>query len=1080
MSWIDEELEKLNNQYSSDFDTVGSSSAGDYALPAYLTNQLTGAEAISDVFGFDSSTLRELQEEQEQELSTYRPRVEGLFQAKNFSEGVDWWTDQATLNSLNQIVPVLGYTTAGILQAFPNPIAKGLGKIIGTTTFASQYNAELGDTLQEHEERKGGAPLTTPEKLKAGTVAGFNTLLDYLVPGRISKDVVKQLGGMKNVNKLREQIIETAGQKKLGLLDSFYKGSKYVGGKAVLEGGTEGLQKATQIGTSVDPGYLGTEEGLQSIVEEAVAAGPISGVLSTPAAVGVATEQNRARNQAIRQAEAFNQQRLLQGDVQNIIQNIPEQSGPLQFARKRLEQTGIAKQLQSLADVSVNKAPMVIKRARDDVINRDVADKSGAYNKLNNILQSILPVSSISGEQQVTVNYDRRKSQYTGQLLQPVTQVLNKYADKKYLGLGNQVIPQEINDYIRKVFRGELAPDSNTNLVSKTDMEVLLNAREEAFQLLNRTTGIKREENYIAEPISVDAVKKDKEGFIKDLLETSKKVYYADKKRLGSEFNPDGYIFHENEITARENAENIADSIINGRDPNVVTSKYVRDQVEKEKQGKGKESFEKRRSEEWRGLPDKYREQDVGIILEGYLQKAAARAASAELFGANNANKLQKDVNDLYNSGAINGEEVNRIWDMYDAVHNIYQRDTTENQRNLRNASKVITEISAITHLGLATFSSLTELIWIGEKSGFGNMLATLPKAFDYSFKGVRKFGGRKGPEKESEGWITLGNLGHNLNPAVNERLDSLFNTDKSMVVNAFFRSPFGSFLTQWTNFNRNWAAMAGMSLWNNRANALEKGTLSAIEKRRLMNELKENGVTLNEFKQIAELSKQNGRFNVNVIDDKFLNTQYTKDDGTVTDVRSTLIPYIHKIVDEVVVHPRGYNKPLWMSNPSFAAIAQLKSFPIVFGNTVVKRLLRKIDARNCTSDMGLAVSAVAAMGMAFAVAYLAEQIKSSMRGKDPRDFTWIDYANTTGLSGAFGTVLGAERYGDVTTSILGPGINSINELFTNAIGPFTEGDFPKAGENMVEWFTKSLDNGLGPAGIYYRPSAELFGVEDE
>ena len=1078
MAWIDDELEKLQAQSSGGF---GSTNAGEYAAPAYLSNQFRGAEAISDIFGFDSSTLKELQLEQEDKLSTYRPRVESLFKAENFGEGVDWWKDQATLNSLNQIVPILGYTTAGILQAFPNPVAKVLGKFMAGTTFASQYNAELGDTLQEHEERAGGRQLSTSEKLKAGTTAGFNTLLDYLVPSKISKDVVKQLGGMKNVKNLRDTIIEQSTQNRFGLLQSIGKGSKYVGGVGAREGLTEGTQKATQILSSVDPGYIGTEAGLESVVQEAVSAAPVSAAISTPAGIGAATERNRAINRAINQANTFNQQQLAEGNVDQIIQNIPEKAGVLSSLKRQAdERFGLTDKLTSIGDVTAFKAPMAIKRARDDIINRDVKDKSGAWNKLNNILQSYLPVSSMSGEKQVTINYDRRKAAYTGDLLTPVTQVLNKLSTSRLAGLGTPVMPQEVNDYIRKVFKGELSPTSNTNLVSKEDMEVLLQSRDKAYDLLNKTTGIAKEENYISEPISVDAVKNDREGFIESLLASSKEVYFADKQRLGKDFNPDAYIYSENEITARENAENIADSIIQGRDPNIATSKYIRDQLEKKRQGKGKESFEQSRSKEWRGLDEQYREQDVGVILEGYLQKAAARAASAETFGAKNADKLQKDIDDLYNSGAISGEEVNRIWDMYDAVHNIYKRDTTEAQRNFRQISKVATEVAAITHLGLATFSSLTELVWIGEKSGFTNMMATLPKAFDYAFKGTRKAGGRS-VEKESEGWITLGNLGHNLNPAVNERLDSIFNTDKSMIVNAYFRSPFGSFLTQWTNFNRNWAAQTALHQWNNRANAIVNNKLSAIEKKRLMNELKENGVTLNEFQEIANLSKQfneNGRFDVNVMNDDFLNTQYTKDDGTVTDVRSTLIPYIHKIVDEVVVHPRGYNKPLWMSNPSFAAIAQLKSFPIVFGNTVVKRLLRKIDARNCTSDMGLAVSAIASIGMAFAIAYVAEQLKAAMRGKDPRDFTWIDYANTTGLSGSFGTVLGAERYGDVTTSILGPAFNSLNELFTNAIGPMTEGDFPKAGENMIEWFTKSVDNSLGPVGIYFKPSQNLFGVE--
>ena len=70
------------------------------------------------------------------------------------------------------------------------------------------------------------------------------------------------------------------------------------------------MLSAQQIGTSQDPGKLGTSEGLQEIGEEAIIAGPIAGAVSTPGAVGVAREQNRDLATARRLVKNYNRELL--------------------------------------------------------------------------------------------------------------------------------------------------------------------------------------------------------------------------------------------------------------------------------------------------------------------------------------------------------------------------------------------------------------------------------------------------------------------------------------------------------------------------------------------------------------------------------------------------------------------------------------------------------------------------------------------------------------------------------------------------------------------------------------------------
>ena len=1073
MALTEEELERIRLERGSG---NGFITAGQAAIPAYLSNQLRGAEAVGDIVGADTSTVQSQLQQQQETLADYRPQIASLFDAKNLAEGVDWWQDQAMLNSMNQIVPMLGYTAGAILQAVPNPVAKVLGKTITAGTFGTQYNANLGDTLSEHEER-AGRELSTQEKMWAGTVSGLVTAIDYLTPSKVSKDVVKSMGGLKNVIKTRETLIKELRQTRQSLFSSISKGGKYAAGIGARETGTEALQKAIQIGTSVDPGYLGTTEGMQSVVQEGLAAGPTSAVLSTPQAVMEGTSANRAINRARQQAEQFNQELLRQDadifsktgidpkkfdDLQ--IKDIPARGGLTGAIQQKAEEYGITDKLETLGDIGVFKAPMQIKRARDR------ATSGEAFSRLNDILQSFIPTGSVSGETQTKLSFDALKSALHGELLADVTQVLNKYSDKKYAGLGSPVLSPEVNNYIRGVMDGTIKEGSRPNLVSNEDITTILKARNKAGKLLEKHTGAGHVENYIHKPVSVENVRKDKQGFIDSLIASSKTAYKESKSEDKSTF-----IYQPNdELGTRDRASAIADDIIQGRDPNVVTSKFLRDHYEKKKEGRGKEAFEKSRSQEWANLDDAFRETDVGRVLEGYLSKTATRIASAETFGAKNADKLQKNLDELAKSGDITQDEVNRVWDLYDAVHNVYRRDVGKAERDLlRPVSRVATQVTAVTHLGMATLSSLAELSWIGERAGFGNMLRTLPAALNYTRKGVKK--GLSGKVMtESEGWKTLANLGLNLNPHVNDRLDQLFATDKSSILNAYFRSPFGMFLTQWTNFNRNWAAQAGMMSMNRRAKGLVNDTIDPMDERRLRNELKENGITMGEFKQLANLSKdQDGNININIIDNNYLENTLTRDDGTKTRVRDLLVPWVHKIVDDVVVHPKAHNKPLWMSDPSMAMIAQLKTFPIVFGNTVVKRLLRKLNPQNCSADFGMALSVIGGMAAAYALAMLGEEMKSAIRQQDPRDMTWVDAGNMTGLTGAFGLVAGGAKYGDLTTSLLGPSWDFINTAASDVLNPFLEGEPLEAGTNLVDWFGSTIDSSLGVAGIYFTPFGE-------
>ena len=1063
---IEEELGKESGSLSG-----YSLTAGQAAVPAYLSSQGKAIEAYGDIAGIDTPNVSEFARQQEAEFGKFQEQYPGSILDTD-SPG-KWWEEKATVNSLNQIVPYLGYTTSAILQALPYAPAKLLGKVIGTGTFASQYNSNYTDTLQEHTER-AGRELTDAEKAWVGVVSGGVVALDRLVPAKLGKDTVKKFGGVGGLKASREQIIKRLRTARQSLGKSLREGGAYAGKRFSQEAATEAAQKALQIGTSQDPGYLFTPEGGKSIVDEAAIAGPTAGILSTPQSILAGTAHNRDIARARGEANTFNKiQQTIAKDlydstgiktsdynpkndqVKNWI-DIPEsaESNLTRLSNWTEKKTNVnpIESIKDIAKVAAFKAPSSLLEARD-------AQKTGkGYSLWDNIIKKMMPVGSFSGESGDVKDFTQRKDYWHSVFYKDISDILDRLAPSKPGQLTQPKIKKELNDYIRGYLDGKIK-GRRPDLIPNKDMDTIRAKLDEVGQKLKTEADAGFINNYLHKPVSAESVKANRGGFIKSLLASSKIAYDRSTKEDKSNF-----IYQEDETKALENATRIAAEIAQGRDPLVQTSRYIRQLRKDKKSGRPRESFEKARSLEWANLDDSFREQDISVVLEQYLSKAATRVTSIEAFGVDGKG-LHKQLRELKKLGATQ-DQVNKTWDIYDALHNVYRRDVSEQEDRWRGVSKGLTTVAAVTHLGLATLSSLSEVVWIGERAGLRSMFKTLPSAFKYTLQGIRR--GTTGKHLgRSEGNKVLANLGFNLNPMMNERLDQLFSADRNAMLSMYFRSPFGMFLTQWTNFNRNWAAQAGMATMNRRAKGLVNGSIDPMDKRRLLNELKENGISLNEFKQLADLSKDDkGNININMVDDAYLSKDFIREDGTKTRVKDVIHPWVHKLVTEVIVHPTATNKPLWMSDPTLSAIAQLKSFPIVFGNTVVKRLYRKLKPSACSADFGLAMSAIASIAAAMAVAQIGEEIKAAIKGQES-EATWIDIGNTAGLFGAGGILIGS-KYGDLTSSVLGPSLDAlVNKGFGDIIAPVTRGenDMTDIPVDLGEWLISGVKGALGASG---------------
>ena len=235
--------------------------------------------------------------------------------------------------------------------------------------------------------------------------------------------------------------------------------------------------------------------------------------------------------------------------------------------------------------------------------------------------------------------------------------------------------------------------------------------------------------------------------------------------------------------------------------------------------------------------------------------------------------------------------------------------------------------------------------------------------------------------------------IGFATNPALSERIEMLFAGDRNIVMNYFFRTPGGGFLTQYTNAVRVWTATAGLHMIQNQYNKIDR--LGKTGKRMLTQELAENGMTIEDFKKMGGLA--NGRIFDSILSDEYLDSTFTNSKGNVISVRDVLIPWLRKITTDVALQPHAGNRPLWMSDPNMMLLAQLKSFPILFGNTIARRLNHKMNPKFCSPDFVGKLGTISAISGAIAMAALAMAVKDAIRGVE-KDRTPVEIISAVGV----------------------------------------------------------------------------------
>jgi hypothetical protein len=229
------------------------------------------------------------------------------------------------------------------------------------------------------------------------------------------------------------------------------------------------------------------------------------------------------------------------------------------------------------------------------------------------------------------------------------------------------------------------------------------------------------------------------------------------------------------------------------------------------------------------------------------------------------------------------------------------------------------------------------------------------------------------------------------------------------------------------------------------------------------------------------------------------------------------------KTIDEIIMSPNVVNRPLWMSNPNLALVAQLKGFMMVFGNTigpkVYKEVIKPLMPVHMKREGGIGANIPTAFtrpvgtfegtfkyGLTFALLlsamYGTQIMKNAIRYEDADDspladledselmFKLLQQSNLLGFGNVLISAAESQKYGQSAVSTaLGPVAGKIEQLmrglynlkdgrprslanwlakntpFTGGLGTERRADVPIVGTDAFEEYLESFLDTIDMAG---------------
>ena len=457
-----------------------------------------------------------------------------------------------------------------------------------------------------------------------------------------------------------------------------------------------------------------------------------------------------------------------------------------------------------------------------------------------------------------------------------------------------------------------------------------------------------------------------------------------------------------------------------------------------------KEDFEKNRmisDETFKKLDEAgLVETNVKRILDRYLIQATQRKHMKLLktFTESRLRKLKKEGGE----GAINKGEMEQLKSVYQALQNRYKPIKSEGYKKFQ---RMFLTFQYMLTLPLAALTALTEPIVILSRVKPQDAIFGLTKAAQNTLRQAARSIFPKLNKSESE--RAFNSILQGYDGTLAERLGSIQGVDIARTItDKFFRT---IFLTQITQLSRDIAFQA--------AQRQIKEDIITVTRQKLTKSKPTKGF-LDARRRLLQqgLDEQN----LKLKDGRTIRGSEAVKwaEGDIQGVPPSIIrKALSKTVDEIIMAPNAINRPLWMSNPRLAMVAQLKGFMMTFGNTVGMRMYREVFKPLARGRIPLGEAAKYAIAFllisagSIGIRELKDQIKYGNEPSNWKDLegfeVWRQALISSNIFGP-GTIvdqaLHAAEYGTSAPFVLaGPGVQYLGRLM-DAVGEYNRGN-PKA-----------------------------------
>ena len=400
-------------------------------------------------------------------------------------------------------------------------------------------------------------------------------------------------------------------------------------------------------------------------------------------------------------------------------------------------------------------------------------------------------------------------------------------------------------------------------------------------------------------------------------------------------------------------------------------------------------------------------ETNVKKIVDRYTLEAGTKIELRRL-----ADTFNNNIGKSRDIGTLQRSEVEHMKDIFNAMQGQYANIRNPAVRDLQR--EFITYQYMLT-LPLSALTSLTEPLIIFSRVKTKHALFG---SIDAGLNAMRQLGRTVYPKMSMRSKErAFRSILEGVDGTLAERMGNIPGIDiNRKVTDAFFK---GIGLTAVTQASRDIGYQAGM--------------------RQMKEDLLDTLIYLKTKKHTKESIRAKKRLLEMGLTDNKINNQEIIDfaEGTTTEVPPLLQRAMARFVSEIVMAPNVINRPLWMSSPKLAMVAQLKGFMFVFGNTIMPKIWRDIFkpmVQMKRLPVTEAVKYAIAFGLIMAGTMGIQQIKDDIRndGEGPwNDLTtfekMIDAILRSNIFGA-GTVLfesaKSYKYGlKPLETIAGPGI---------------------------------------------------------